>query len=362
MDAASLIDDIYEAAVIPARWLHVLDSMATLSDGEGTLLFAHTPSNAQWIASHAIHDLTASWMNSKWANNNPRGQRLIPIREPRFLTDLDALTLEEIEREPYYTEFLRSHDFGWCAGTTIHSPSGDALIFSVEKRHSKGPVDRRAIEILDSLRPHLARAALLAARVGLERAQATVDTLQTMGYPAAVLRPDGRALTVNTRFSDCAPGIFIGAHDMVSFMNSAVNAIFADALQAMRGDTDRRIGRSVPIAASDAAGAMVAHLLPLRRAARDIFSGAFSLLFITPVKRQQAPPLSLLEGLFDLTAAEAKVASLLIEGHAVEAIAHAQGVMPNTVRMHLKSIFAKTGVGRQAELVSLLALPSFGDR
>jgi DNA-binding CsgD family transcriptional regulator len=363
MDTAGLIDDIYEAAVVPERWDRVLDSMAAISDGEGTMLFAHTPGSVQWIASAAIRDMTARWVGSEWAGpRNGRGARLIPIREPRFLTDLDAFTLEEIEREPFYAEFLRPLGLGWCVGTAIHAPSGDALVFSVEKRHSKGPVERGAVAMLDGLRPHLARAALLAARVGLERARATVDTLDTMGYPAAVLAQDGRALAVNARFADCRPGIVLGARDAVSFASPAAGAIFAEALAAMRGGSSARTGRSVPIAAGETAGAMVAHVLPLRRAARDVFSGAYSLLFVTPVQLQRAPPLALLEGLFDLTATEAKVAALLVEGQSVEAVAAAQGVMANTVRMHLKSIFAKTGVHRQAELVSLLAMPSFGER
>jgi DNA-binding CsgD family transcriptional regulator len=66
----------------------------------------------------------------------------------------------------------------------------------------------------------------------------------------------------------------------------------------------------------------------------------------------------LLEALFDLTPAEAGVASLLVEGKSVDEIAGARGVMQNTIRMQLKLIFAKTGTRRQAELVKLLAIPS----
>ncbi len=60
--------------------------------------------------------------------------------------------------------------------------------------------------------------------------------------------------------------------------------------------------------------------------------------------------------LFDLTPAEARITGLLVEGQSVATIARAQAVTENTVRMHLKSVFAKTGVSRQSELVSLLAL------
>ncbi len=28
---------------------------------------------------------------------------------------------EELEREPFYTTFLRPNGLGWCVGTTVHS-------------------------------------------------------------------------------------------------------------------------------------------------------------------------------------------------------------------------------------------------
>ena len=146
VDIPALIDDIYEAAVVPERWLRVLDSMARISGGEGTMLFAYTQANVQWVASPAIQDVTSYWVNSEWVNRNGRGARLIPIREPRFLTDLDAFTPDEIEQEPFYTEFLRPLGLGWCVGTAIHSPAGDALVFSVERSHAKGPVEQLAVE------------------------------------------------------------------------------------------------------------------------------------------------------------------------------------------------------------------------
>jgi DNA-binding CsgD family transcriptional regulator len=56
---------------------------------------------------------------------------------------------------------------------------------------------------------------------------------------------------------------------------------------------------------------------------------------------------------FDLTPAEARVAIHLVEGGDIASYALAAGVSPGTVRTHLKAIFAKTGVNRQAALVKL---------
>jgi hypothetical protein len=162
------IDDIYEAAVVPEKWQAILDRLAEMADDEGTLLFAAGPGAPRWLASEAIQRTVEEWIGSKWYLDNPRGQRLVPIEEPRFLTDLDALTADEIDASDYYTELLRPRGLGWCVGTTIRSPAGDTLVFSIEKAHSKGPVPRMVAEQLDRLRPHLARASLLfrASRAG----------------------------------------------------------------------------------------------------------------------------------------------------------------------------------------------------
>jgi DNA-binding CsgD family transcriptional regulator len=55
-----------------------------------------------------------------------------------------------------------------------------------------------------------------------------------------------------------------------------------------------------------------------------------------------------------LTRAEASVARLLAGGAGLEEIARELDISLNTVRGHLKQIFAKTGTHRQAQLVSKL--------
>jgi DNA-binding CsgD family transcriptional regulator len=55
-----------------------------------------------------------------------------------------------------------------------------------------------------------------------------------------------------------------------------------------------------------------------------------------------------------ITRAEARLASMLADGISLEEAAEALLVSIQTVRSQLKSVFAKTGVTRQAELVALL--------
>lgn len=61
-----------------------------------------------------------------------------------------------------------------------------------------------------------------------------------------------------------------------------------------------------------------------------------------------------LERLFGLTRAEARLATRLADGDALEDAALALGVSRNTARSQLQAIYLKTGVNRQGDLVRLL--------
>jgi DNA-binding CsgD family transcriptional regulator len=95
--------------------------------------------------------------------------------------------------------------------------------------------------------------------------------------------------------------------------------------------------------------------VPIRGAAHDIFSATGSLLVITPVVAGTAPNAAVLEGLFDLTPAEARIAGLIGSGIRPRAAAAQLGLTEDTLRTTLKRVLAKTGLRGQVELVSLLS-------
>jgi len=351
-----LIDQIYEAGIVPEKWRSVLDQLARIGDAEGTLLFAAGANDPRWLSSDAIQERMQRWTESKWYLNNPRGERLVPLTEPRFLTDLDGFGEQEWVQTEFFKEFLQPLGLGWCVGTTVRSPTGDVLVFSIEKAFAKGPVPRAVAERLDLFRPHLARAALLSARLGLERVRSAVAALELIGLPAAALSSDSRVLATNGHLLNMSPRIEIGFRDRLTITSESAQKLLLEGLSAAAGPAPR-LGRSIPVPGSNEQPPFVAHLLPLRGGALDVFAGAVSILYVTQLTPKSSPAPELLQALFDLTPAEARVASLLVAGRTIDAIAGTAGSSENTVRTHLKSVFMKTGVQRQAELVSLLGIP-----
>jgi DNA-binding CsgD family transcriptional regulator len=83
-------------------------------------------------------------------------------------------------------------------------------------------------------------------------------------------------------------------------------------------------------------------------------AGPSAAVFISDPDQRESASQQTLGELFSLTPAEARVAILLARGLSLAEVSKAQNTSPHTVRAQLKSIFAKTGVSRQAELVRMI--------
>jgi DNA-binding CsgD family transcriptional regulator len=96
-------------------------------------------------------------------------------------------------------------------------------------------------------------------------------------------------------------------------------------------------------------------VLPIAAAAKSPFLGARVLLTFADLGPKPGPDPGLLASLFGLTAAEARLASRLAGGAALNEVAAQLGISRETARNQLKAVFAKTETHRQAELVALLS-------
>ncbi|MEQ9110577.1 MAG: response regulator [Rhodospirillaceae bacterium] len=77
-------------------------------------------------------------------------------------------------------------------------------------------------------------------------------------------------------------------------------------------------------------------------------------IFVTDPERRPPPAPQILEQHLGLTPAEARLVSVLAQGHSIDSAATKCGVTVATARSYLKQIFSKTSTNRQAELVKLV--------
>ena len=353
---SGLIDRIYEAGVLPEQWPAVLEDLTKVADGAGALILSRTRFQEHFIGTPEAARMFAEACAAGWqGDRNPRAPRLFGAKHAGFLTDLDVFSREEIDREPYFTEFLRPLGLGWGTATAIEVPNGDMIAFDIERSLERGPVERPVVERLDQLRPHLARASMLSARLAFERARAAALALEHVGLPAAVLGRNMHMIAANPSLEAMMPGVVQDRRTRVALVDRNADALLAEALARLARPKDPGGVRSVPIAAREEQPPLIVHVVPIRLGAHDVFSGASGILVVTPVIPGEVPAAEVLQGLFDLTAAEARVARAIGEGQTVDVIAGSFGVSRETVRSQLKAVLSKTGAPRQVDLAALLA-------
>lgn len=354
MEDEDLLDRIYEAGAIPELWPRVLEEFDRIADVAGSVLFAVRNGSVRWVTSPPFEELAAGYIERGYAGNDNRTARLQGAQHAGFLTDLDVFTREEWEADPIRISYWEPQGYGWGVATNVEVPTGDLLIFHGERRLEQGPPERHAIERLDRLRPHLARAAMLTNRVSFERVQAAVAALEAVGIPAAVLDERGQPIATNALIEGMTPGVVQSRSSRLGLTHQGADLLLAETLATLRGAVPMGLRQSIPVPATEDHPPVVVHVHPVRGLARDVFTRASAILLVTPVEATEVPTASVIQGLFDLTPTEAKVARGLAAGQTVADIAQAHGTSETTVRNQVRAVFGKTGMHRQADLVGLL--------
>lgn len=350
-----LIDLIYEAGVNPEFWPSVLDALTPIAGAEGGVLFAAGTGSPKWTSSANLHEHMAAFVEEGWAANNSRSAAAFRKGLVGFSTDHDTLPEEEIENDPLYRDFFRPRGFGWSIGTSIVPLTGDVLVISLERRFDLGPVDDACKTILDPLRPHLARAGLLSARLGLERARATVHSLEMVGLAAAVITAGGKVVAANRRLEAMADTVVPRAFGRFSLADPAAQKMLVQALGRLRRPVGGLAGTLSFPALRPEGQPRIVHILPLVASARDVFRQGDAVLIVAEIGAGAMLGASLLEALFDLTPGESRVAHRAAAGMPLKEVARALGLSHETVRTHTRGILRKTGTAGQIELVRLVA-------
>ncbi len=351
-----LLNQIYEAALLPDLWPDVLARISALSGATaGGVLFAMNPSFSGWKSSPG-HQLFSEYIEGGWAARNPRpARRALAIKHAGFLGDDQFFTRQEMDEDPFY-QWARERGGGWSFGTLIKMPAGDDVIFTWERRFDLGPFSHSTLQSLDLLRPHLARAAFVAGRLALNQARAVTEALARLGLPAGVIDFSNRLIAANDLFQELIPEVLQDRAMRVMLTDRRANALLGQALSHLSGSFGLEAASSIPIAGTEKRPPSILHVVPTRRAAQDLFTASSCMLVLTPIHRSNVPGADIVQALFDLTPAEARVAVAIAEGQTPERFATHAGLSIRTVRVQLGAVFSKIGISRQADLVALLGM------
>ena len=286
---------------------------------------------------------------------------LVPIKE--------LYTAEELHTSRAYNEALRRGQYQQGLNVRLAGPGSSPMTWSLADPIASEGWGSSQIAMVRRLTPHIRQ--FIRVRQALVRAQAGDTTvtalLETPRIGVVHLDRRGRILAVNDR-----------ARRLLRHGEGVSDA--EGVLQARAPDDQARLARlvaealptssAVPVSGSmllgRAAGVppLVVHVKPVGIPSPDYGARPVAALVLI-VESGRHPRLdpALVARTLRLTPAESQVAALLADGKTVRDIALATGRRESTIRSHVKHMFAKHGLSRQADLVrlvlSLASAPEF---
>src|SRR5215467_12177220 len=272
-----------------------------------------------------------------------------------FATD-SFVSASTLIRTQFYADVLRPQRILHGGIGMLAQDAEKSVGFSVFRSREVGPFEERDLRFLLALLPHVKRAAQIAWRLAAaaDSEQAKGIVLDQIDHGVVLIDSGGRVLFTNR------------AADEILALGDGLS-LTADGLRAgTRADT-RRLESLVAEALKVAGGGTMRVARPslaepwlvLAAPARShgwwpLDTRAAAVVFITDPARAPTLSCSMLRQLFDLTPTEAKVALSIAAGNDVPESAREFRISANTVHTHMRHIFRKLGVRRQAEVVRVL--------
>ncbi len=359
------IDTFHEAAALPELWPSALAALSEAAGATGASLLPLRSDGAGPVASPAIDDFLEALEGGGWRVINPymrRGLQLTRSGWRGLITSEDMLTAEEKRHDVYVNEVEIPAGFGPKIGIFLVSRHPErALPIAIERRLGSDPFTRTEVRKLNRLMESIDGAAKLAMSVGFGVAQRFADGLSDIGRHVGLVDGSGRLLHMPPSFERYIGDAFNVLLGRISARDrNADRRLQASIHQAITGSTAES-GQVGPVFLPRRSGPLlVVHVVPIVRAAQDVFMLARAAVIVTDPTERPDEELAVLRARFGLSPAELRLAGRIGRGESLVTIAEAEGIVLETARSRLKAVFTKTGTHRQAELAALVARTSRG--
>jgi DNA-binding CsgD family transcriptional regulator len=361
---SALIADIYDAALDPPSWRKVLKGVCGfVRGGPSASLFWQDSIKKSgktfhvWGGEPRFNQLY--W--DKYVSLNP-----FTAAAGRFAVDsvysaADILPLQQFFDTPFYKEWMQPQGWGDVLSANLDKSSTSRAVFSVARHTQDGLVDEEMRKRMRLLVPHVRRSAMIGKLIDLSRVEAAAmaDTLD--GLQAGMFLVDASGKLVHANASGRAllsEGNLLHANGKLVALDSQADEALRDAFAAAGRNDAVLADTSLAVRLTSRDGdQFVTHVLPLTSGARrqaGAFYSAVAAVFVQRAGQDVSPALEILAEQYELTPAELRVLVAIMNFGGVAEVAAALTLSPATVRTHLRHVFEKTGVQRQADLVKLI--------
>ena len=360
-----LIGDIYDTTLDPARWTDVLEKITGYMRGTAAGLVSEefgdgaTNFHYSWGTDPGYTEL----YREKYVKLNPA---VVPIAlsvKPGEVCSLStAIPYGEFRRSRLYKEWVKPQGYGDVTTVLIEKSARSFAHLAVLHYGRDSPVDEAARKRMRLLAPHICRAVAISKIVELSKIEAAMlsDTIDSLAAGVFLLQEDGRVAHANA-----SGKAILKERDLLQQANGAIQAVDLEArsnlhraiANAAEGDVGLG-GRGVAIPLVSIDGERyVAHVLSLtsgfRRETGRHYRAAVA-MFVHKASLHRPTLIETVATQFKLTRSEVRVLFAIIEVGGAPQVASVLGISLETVKTHLKRVFAKTATKRQVDLVKLV--------
>ena len=263
---------------------------------------------------------------------------------------------------PMYTQLLAEVDIEYTLMLPEVVDARTVMSLSVARGKQDAPFDRDDVHAMQTLRPHLLRALKTQGRLGDCEALARDlrEALHRLPVGVVLLDETGRV-----QFVSRAAETILDRRDGLQLAAGQLDVDHLTAGRRLRGLVDEALAAAqdahlpeddtVTIPRTSGHAAYEVLVAPLRADRLGVWPQRPSAMLIVhdPAADPELPA-PLLQRLYNLSPAEARLSSALAAGWALKDYANRVQVSVETARSQLKSAMAKTGTHRQAELIRMI--------
>lgn len=362
---SDIVGSVYDCVLQPQDWAQTLQLITSFGESAASSMVVQDRRGGD---STNIYEHGADQSFLRLYFEKLAASRLTPTRQIAFdqIGDFATMTMLAGERETansdFYLKWVKPLGFRDVIGVLVLRSGKRVAWFSIVRSGVQPRFTDRELRQMQLLSPHICRALMISDALDMQtimasRLQQTVDGLSA----GVVLTEDqGRISYMNSSAERILKNgnILKSQNGRLTAIKSGPRESLSRALaESMSGNAPANTGQYAVPLPDEEGGGLIANVLPLQwREGRNPLSGmrgAAAVIMQDPTERR-APPLEAFAALYSLTYAEQKVLEHIAEGEPPQETADVLGVSITTVKTHLQKIFAKTGTGRQADLIQLL--------
>ncbi len=362
VDEARIADTVLElqaASLRPERWAAALNGVTQLIGGAGATLeiIDRRAGTHTMFASAGVPKIGEISYFDQYAALNPRIAADVTRSSGDLGWDYQALSEKEMDRSPFYAEFLAAHDWRYFVSGILENRDNQFVALSVQRSRGQGHVGAPEIDLMRALMPHVRHAVDVTRRLAVMQGlvSSLADALDRQSEGIAALDGAGNVLHLNTaltRMAAAGNGLRL-RRNQVTFDDAPSHRMYLRALAAVAKTRDGGSPSGSLDFPAKRAGGELPYLVAVRATALET-EAARALLIVKDPTSRPAPQVDALRQFYGLTRAETDVALALCKGLSPDAYARERGVSVNTVYTHVRRLKQKCGQARMVALVETL--------